>query len=729
MPAQSLPRASMESVRTANEPLLGSYAAGSFHSHVHDNSDEDLLDHRSPRNRAQSQTTQFVNRWLRRNSTAMRSGPVDLEQMRGEAVDPFDNSGPNPAVADFSDSESLNSKPSTRRSSMDSSIDDVCMPLDSPVEDSVMDNGRKQWPDISVLNDFVLKEMKEQELTEAAELVSEGLRDRYAVNETETGGPLRPPRFVPWAKQRSNTPRPLQNMATYRFTYFRDDLPETIHSPTVSGLLKPGQSFEDLFPPIPLECTEESPHPQGSVSGLSASTHHGHPQPLQPQTTGASASGMSTRADVPTPATAAALLEANGHRSLAQNVADRQGRTTPMGSPRTTPAVGPGPSAAAPQPVRSSASVVESNQAAAPFWLDIHAPTEDEMRAIAKCFGIHPLTSEDVLLKETREKVELFRNYYFICFTSFDVRTAVSSQRRQSRRPSVSNQSLSSWSSKQAPRKDRLKPAAIYIITFHTGVITVHYSPTPHTINVRRRIRLLRDYLNFSSDWISYALIDDITDGFAPMIATIEQDVTYIEDEILRMHGTETDDENNDIGPIGSDASFFTKTSSTGKREWQAKHGMLRMIGESRKRVMSLMGLLANKADVIKGFSKRVTEQWSGAPRNEIAMYLSDIQDHLVTMVQSLNHYEKLLARSHSNYLAQLNIDMTKANNDMNDVLGKISALGMIVLPLNVVTGLWGMNVLVPGQHDDQSLRWFYSIIVCMVTSSIVFYYIIKRYV
>lgn len=728
----------MESVRTANEPLLGSYAAGSLHSHIHENSDEDLLDHRSPRNRAQSQTTQFVNRWLRRNSTALRSGQPDLEQMRDEVVDPFDNSGP--AVADFSDSESLNSKPSTRRSSVDSSIDDVCMPLDSPVEDSVLEIGRKQWPDISVLNDFVLKEMKEQELTEAAELVSEGLRDRYAVNEAETDGPLRPPRFVPWAKQRSNTPRPLQNMATYRFTYFRDDLPETIHSPTISGLLKPGQSFEDLFPPVGIECNEQSPRPHGSTSAASVNLQQGHPQPLQPQTTGASASGMSAR-DVPTPATAAALLEANGHRSLTQNVADRQGRTTPIGSPRTTPAVGPpghaapapGPAAAPtttapPQPV-GSASLVESNQAPTPFWLDIHAPTEDEMRAIAKCFGIHPLTCEDVLLKETREKVELFRNYYFICFTSFDVRTAVSSQRRQSRRPSISNQSLSSWSSKQAPRKDRLKPAAIYIITFHTGVITVHYSPTPHTINVRRRIRLLKDYLNFSSDWISYALIDDITDGFAPMIATIEQDVTYIEDEILRMHGTETDDDNEDHGPIGSDASFLTKTSSTGKREWQAKHGMLRMIGESRKRVMSLMGLLANKADVIKGFSKRVTEQWSGAPRNEIAMYLSDIQDHLVTMVQSLNHYEKLLARSHSNYLAQLNIDMTKANNDMNDVLGKISALGMIVLPLNVVTGLWGMNVLVPGQHDDNSLRWFYSIIVCMITSSIVFYYIIKRYV
>ena len=49
---------------------------------------------------------------------------------------------------------------------------------------------------------------------------------------------------------------------------------------------------------------------------------------------------------------------------------------------------------------------------------------------------------------------------------------------------------------------------------------------------------------------------------------------------------------------------------------------------------------------------------------------------------------------------------MTKVNNDTNDVLGKITILGTIVLPINVVTGLWGMNCLVPGQ-DYEGLAWF----------------------
>lgn len=56
-------------------------------------------------------------------------------------------------------------------------------------------------------------------------------------------------------------------------------------------------------------------------------------------------------------------------------------------------------------------------------------------------------------------------------------------------------------------------------------------------------------------------------------------------------------------------------------------------------------------------------------------------------MTQSLNHYEKLLSRSHSNYLAQISIEMTDANNQINNVLSRMTALGTILIPMNVITG------------------------------------------
>lgn len=110
-------------------------------------------------------------------------------------------------------------------------------------------------------------------------------------------------------------------------------------------------------------------------------------------------------------------------------------------------------------------------------------------------------------------------------------------------------------------------------------------------------------------------------------------------------------------------------------------------IGTCRKKVMGLLRLMGNKADVVKGLAKRCNENWRVAPTSDIGLYLSDIQDHLITMTQNLNHYEKILSRSHSNYLAQISIEMTEANNQINDVLSKMTALGTVLIPMNLVTG------------------------------------------
>ncbi len=122
------------------------------------------------------------------------------------------------------------------------------------------------------------------------------------------------------------------------------------------------------------------------------------------------------------------------------------------------------------------------------------------------------------------------------------------------------------------------------------------------------------------------------------------------------------------------------------------------------------MRLLGGKADVIKGFAKRCNESYSVTPRGEIGLYLGDIQDHVVTMMSNLGHFEKMLSRSHSNYLAQLSVDNIRQGNRANEVLSKITLLATILVPLNLICGLFGMNVNVPGKESD-GLGWFFGII------------------
>jgi magnesium transporter len=144
---------------------------------------------------------------------------------------------------------------------------------------------------------------------------------------------------------------------------------------------------------------------------------------------------------------------------------------------------------------------------------------------------------------------------------------------------------------------------------------------------------------------------------------------------------------------------------------------LLRQIGECRKKVMGLMRLLGGKADVIKGFSKRCNDQYSVTPRSDIGLYLGDIQDHVVTMVSTLGHAEKMLSRSHSNYLAQLSVDNLVQGNRANKVLSKITLIATIIVPLNLICGMFGMNVPVPGR-ESEGLGWFFGIfgVICTIT-------------
>ena len=140
--------------------------------------------------------------------------------------------------------------------------------------------------------------------------------------------------------------------------------------------------------------------------------------------------------------------------------------------------------------------------------------------------------------------------------------------------------------------------------------------------------------------FLTGTVIDDITDAFAPLMQTVEDEVDTIDDEILLLH-TKTDEAGKNFSSQNSiREKDMEKRSDSGETAIESSGELLMRVGQARKKVMLLYRLLGNKADVIKGFAKRCNEQWDVAPRSEIGLYLGDIQDHVLTMSSSLSHYE-----------------------------------------------------------------------------------------
>lgn len=579
---------------------------------------------------------------------------IGTEDRRGDQLIDIDNDGPN--SPDLQRRESLDQR---RHTIALPAEEDVCFPAgfegmsaigeeDYEHQEPGPDNQpeaqrrrRRQWPDLSVLDEWSREEKEER---------SEGIRAKKISEPVLVGGRLRPQKYG-WHREEEDAP--------YRFTYFNEEFPSTIHSQTISELLQPGQDFRELFVPDPPELSDESSEEDDFASHAGTANER---------------SELSPNSQSRAPTRHSSII--GGMRST--QTPEHSGDATPSGAQSNAPSNVP-----LEKPKRYGERPT--------FWLDVLSPTDTEMRVISKAFGIHPLTAEDILMQEAREKVELFRNYYFVNYRTFEQDTN---------------------------SENYLEPVNMYVVVFPEGVISFHFCMTPHPANVRRRIRQLRDYIKVSSDWISYAVIDDITDVFAPAIQAIEDEVDDIDDAILRLHSGEDDQKKKDDNASSPNEkkSLFNKndgasihTTRSSNPDTSSSGGdMLRRVGEGRKKVMLFYRLLGNKADVIKGFAKRCNEKWEIAPRSDIGLYLGDIQDHILTMTSNLSHYETLLSRAHSNYLAQINIKMNERQEQTADVLGKLTVLGTIVLPMNIITGMWGMNVKVPGQEDDNQV-WFWS--------------------
>ena len=128
-----------------------------------------------------------------------------------------------------------------------------------------------------------------------------------------------------------------------------------------------------------------------------------------------------------------------------------------------------------------------------------------------------------------------------------------------------------------------------------------------------------------SSDWISYAIIDDITDAYVPLIRKVEDEVDDIDDDILKLH-TLSD-------PAAKEAAglpLARQHEAKGEAEPTTASGgdMLRRVGDCRKTVMGLFRLLSNKADVIKGFAKRCNEHC------KFSLWLSFLGSKMLTLIR-----------------------------------------------------------------------------------------------
>ncbi|WVQ79655.1 hypothetical protein IAT38_001755 [Cryptococcus sp. DSM 104549] len=219
------------------------------------------------------------------------------------------------------------------------------------------------------------------------------------------------------------------------------------------------------------------------------------------------------------------------------------------------------------------------------WWLDVSCPTWEDLRDIGELLGLHPLTLEDVLQQDPREKLDIFDKlgYYFLVVRSLDesyfkytpgtsnVLAATFDKSRDPRSPSEKGtpgemgmeqdrEGVESkvegrrrgWGMGRAtgkmatksgekveiiedrPGKEGLEGVGVgavnvYLVVFADGVVSFHFEDiSKHTRRVLDRVLSLT-HADHSADWIAHGLLDSIVDAFFPLIRYVDGAVDDID--------------------------------------------------------------------------------------------------------------------------------------------------------------------------------------------------------
>lgn len=225
-------------------------------------------------------------------------------------------------------------------------------------------------------------------------------------------------------------------------------------------------------------------------------------------------------------------------------------------------------------------------------------------------------------------------------------------------------------------------------------VVTIRHAETPDLSKVRSRLENTPDLLRLGPEAILYAILDQVVDEFAPVVAGLENDIDEIEDQL------------------------FGEDSAVSRRIYDLSREVIDFQRATRPLVEILDGLAG-------GFDKYHVDA-------ELQRYLRDVKDHSVRVVERVDSFRAVLQNAltvQTTLVGQRQNEemkvLTQASLTQNEEVKKISAWAAILFAPTLVGTVYGMNF-----DKMPELHWYYGYPMAlglMVGTSTLLYVIFKR--
>ncbi len=278
-------------------------------------------------------------------------------------------------------------------------------------------------------------------------------------------------------------------------------------------------------------------------------------------------------------------------------------------------------------------------------WVDVQGlGSQDILQRLGNVFKLHPLVLEDVVNVPERPKTEDYEDQLL-----FISRMVVPKERTYG------------FYSEQ-----------VSLILGKNYLLTVQEEPEHDCFEgVRSRIEKNKGIIRKQgADYLAYAVLDAIIDGFFPVLEIYGERIQELEEEVL-----------------------VTPTSQTLQNIYQIRRDLLqlrRAIWPQRDAINSL----------IRDGSELIGEK--------VRIYLRDCYDHAVQVMDMVETYRELAS-------GLMDVYLSAVSNKMNEIMKVLTIVSSIFIPLTFVAGIYGMNFNTEkSPYNMPELNWYWGYPLCL---------------
>ena len=226
-------------------------------------------------------------------------------------------------------------------------------------------------------------------------------------------------------------------------------------------------------------------------------------------------------------------------------------------------------------------------------------------------------------------------------------------------------------------------PSQLSVFIGENYLITLHKGELKPLVKLFRECQIdeesRQEYFSQGSGYLLYRIIDRLVDYCLPILNKVGDNIENVEDSIF----------------------------SNGVRGTVKEISMLRRdIISFRRIIWPMRAVIGTLEPKLRHFTKM-----------DMAVYFGDVTDHVDKIWDALDEYKEVIEGLNDTH-------DSLATNRTNEVIRILTIIATILLPITVVSSIFGMNIPLPFQNSSYSLLLVFLIMLVIISSML---YVFRR--